>query len=171
MEGTAPAQAANCSSTPPPSPGSFRYSRDLQSLNRARRPEVPVLRMALDPIFSPLRERLPEWRNSLRCHRDTTFRDYVVEGLEHGFQVGFDHSSHLVSAQRNMPSAAEHFGVIDAYIKGEVTEGRMMGPFPKGSLLGIHINCMGVIPKCHFPGKWRLITDLSAPAIHYYTDH
>ena len=28
---------------------------------------------------------------------------------------------------------------------------------------GLHINRMGVVPKGHTPGRWRLITDLSHP--------
>ena len=34
----------------------------------------------------------------------------------------------------------------------------MLGPFPL-----LQVNKMGVIPKGHTPGKWRLITDLSSP--------
>ena len=34
----------------------------------------------------------------------------------------------------------------------------MLGPFPP-----LQVNKMGVIPKGHTPGKWRLITDLSSP--------
>lgn len=61
-----------------------------------------------------------------------------------------------------MPSAAEHSDVIDAYISGEVAGGRMMGPFPISDQR-VHINHMGVVPKGHTPGRWRLITDLSFP--------
>ena len=39
----------------------------------------------------------------------------------------------------------------------------MLGPLPPGHIQGLHVNRMGVIPKGHTPGRWRLITDLSYP--------
>ena len=62
-----------------------------------------------------------------------------------------------------MSSAQAHTEVIDQYIVGEVAEGRMFGPFLQGAVSSLHINRMGVIPKGHTPGKWRLIMDLSFP--------
>ena len=44
--------------------------------------------------------------------------------------------------------------------------GRMLGPFSAHSLTDLpplHVNRLGVIPKGHNTGKWRLITDLSYP--------
>ena len=62
-----------------------------------------------------------------------------------------------------MPSAEAHPDVIDKYIGEELAGGRILGPFPPGSIGGLHTNRMGVVPKGHTPGKWRLITDLSYP--------
>ena len=45
----------------------------------------------------------------------------------------------------------------------EVDRGNILGPFSSQSAEGYHINRIGVIPKRHQPGKWRLITDLSFP--------
>ena len=45
----------------------------------------------------------------------------------------------------------------------EVSGGRIFGPFPKGAIPNLQINRMGVVPKGHTPGKWRMITDLSFP--------
>ena len=39
----------------------------------------------------------------------------------------------------------------------------MFGPFSKGAILNLQINRMGVVPKGHTLGKWRMITDLSFP--------
>ena len=39
----------------------------------------------------------------------------------------------------------------------------MLGPFQSHQLPEQHINRMGVVPKGHTPGSWRLITDLSYP--------
>lgn len=41
--------------------------------------------------------------------------------------------------------------------------GRILGPFPKGSLSQVQISSLGVIPKKSNPAKWRLIMDLSSP--------
>ena len=62
-----------------------------------------------------------------------------------------------------MPSAREHPDVVSRYVKEEVRGGRILGPFPRGSIVGLHLNRLGVIPKGHTPGQWRLITDLSFP--------
>ena len=64
---------------------------------------------------------------------------------------------------RNMPSAEQHPEVIDRYLEAELTAGRILGPFSPGSILIGQINRLGVVPKGHTPGKWRLITDLSFP--------
>ena len=86
-----------------------------------------------------------------------------MDGLQHGFRVGFDHSGRLRPARRNMPSAEQHPEVIDRYLEAELTAGRILGPFSPGSILIGQINRLGVVPKGHTSGKWRLITDLSFP--------
>ena len=53
--------------------------------------------------------------------------------------------------------------MINNYIDTELREGRMAGPFPPGSVPGLHINRMGVVPKGHGSRSWRLITNLSYP--------
>ena len=117
----------------------------------------------LEGVSSPLLACLAAWCDSLRHHPDAVFASYVIEGLQHGFKIGFDYSCPLQSATRNMGSATSHPEVVDAYIQGEVSRGRMLGPLPQSMAEGLHVNRMGVIPKGHAPGKWRLITDLSFP--------
>ena len=114
-------------------------------------------------LLPPLTERLPRWQQALAGHPDRAFAQYVLNGIEHGFHVGFAHGSRLGPASRNMCSATLHPTVINSYISTELQEGRMAGLFPPGSVPGLHINRMGVVPKGHTPGRWRLITDLSHP--------
>ena len=69
----------------------------------------------------------------------------------------------LGSARNNLPSAIDHADQISAYLSHERREGRLVGPLPPNTA-GVHISPIGLIPKPHQPGKWRLITDLSSPA-------
>ena len=103
------------------------------------------------------------WRTGLDDHPDREFARYVVEGLRVGFRIRFDYATPLRPAKRNMPSAAEHPEVIDQYIEGERAGDRILGPFVRGAIVGMQANRLGVVPKGHTPGKWRLITDLSFP--------
>ena len=127
------------------------------------RPEVPSHNRWLQGVSSPLSARWQYWRVNLRDHPDSAFVSYILGGLQQGFRVGFDYTHPLRAAPRNMQSARLHPAVLDDYIQGEQASGRILGPFRPGTLLGLHKNRMGVIPKGHTPGKWRLITDLSFP--------
>ena len=115
--------------------------------------------LALQGIRTPL--NVSAWREALRGHYDQTLAHYIVRGLNEGFRIGFDRSHSLVSTKRNLPSATEQEEVFAKYLEKEVTLGRIIGPFQPSSEW--HINRVGVIPKGHTPGKWRMITDLSHP--------
>jgi len=104
------------------------------------------------------------WEQALAQHPDRAFVRYISEELRKGFRIGFQAGSPLQSATTNMRSALEHPEVIDTYLKGELSRGRMLGPFADADQLpNLHINRFGVIPKGHNSGEWRLITDLSYP--------
>ena len=92
-------------------------------------------------------------------------RDYVLEGIQHGFRVGFlPELVRLHSRHVNMRSASEHPDVIDAYLSAELAARRLAAPFDSPPWPSLHISPFGVIPKNRQPGKWRLILDLSSPA-------
>ena len=114
-------------------------------------------------ICSPLSDHRVHWHRALSNHPDQAFAHYVLRGIENGFRIGFDHASPLVASKRNMHSALLHPMAITNYLDREVNEGRMFGPLPLDRTRGLHINCMGAVPKGHTPGRWRLITDLSYP--------
>ena len=143
--------------------GAYPYTPDLQALNRARRREVSSLHPALSPICSPLSDRSTLWRQTLSQHPDSEFQRYVLDGIERGFRIGFDHASPLVASRRNMPSVNNQQAAIDEYIGAEVRAGRILGPFSREAIEGLHTNRMGLVPKGHIPGRWRIITDLSFP--------
>ena len=137
----------------------YPYTSDLLRLD-ACRPLETSLPPELSIVTTPL--MVPAWSKALQTHRDQAFAQYVVNGLCHGFCIGFSRSTPLRSARTNMGYAHLHPGVVTNYIEKELSLGRMLGPFPTSfSVPELQINRFGVGPKGHNMGKWRLITDLS----------
>ena len=111
-------------------------------------------------ITTPL--KLAAWKEKLR-HPDQDFVQYILAGIEHGFQIGVNRALNFTSAKQNMQSSAQNPEIIEDYLQKEVAKGNILGPFAPSTIPAVHINRFGVIPKRHQPGKWRLITDLSFP--------
>ena len=103
------------------------------------------------------------WARLLDTHPDKAFSSYSVNGIKNGFRIGFNRCQPLGAVTRNMSSASAQQAVVTAYIDNEVTLGRLVGPLPPLAARHVHRNRIGVVPKGHTPGKWRLITDLSFP--------
>ena len=106
------------------------------------------------------------WETALKPHHDKAFSRFLVEGLCQGVRIGFNRQAPLKPASRNMQLAHDHPQAIDDYLAKERSLGRMLGPFIPEVLVILpqfQINRVGVIPKGHDTGKWRLITDLSYP--------
>ena len=141
----------------------YRYTADLLCLNFCR-PPTSHWSQALLPVKTPL--WVEAWGRALGRHPDTALVCYIIDGLCQGFRIGFNYSSPLRSATTNMESARQHPEIISDYLAKEESLGRMLGPFSKemsAHIPSLHINRLGVIPKGHNTGKWRLITDLSYP--------
>ncbi|KXJ26736.1 hypothetical protein AC249_AIPGENE9228 [Exaiptasia diaphana] len=109
---------------------------------------------------SPLRAEV--FAYELRNHPDQRQVEFVLSGIRHGFQLGFQ-SKPLQPAARNKQSALDHPDIVDEYLRNEVRLGRVAGPFRQPPFPYLHISSFGVIPKSGQPGKWRLIVDLSSP--------
>ena len=60
-------------------------------------------------------------------------------------------------------SVRQHPQLVQAHIAEEVAARRLLGPLPEHLALLCHTSPIGLIPKPHQPGRWRLIVDLSAP--------
>ena len=137
------------------------YTQQLIALDRckpsvgSRSPEDP----GVGAICTPL--KVGAWRVALESHPDRAFARYVTMGMSEGFRIGFARSHALMSAKRNLPSVTERPEVFAGYLEKELALGRFVGPFDPSPAW--HINRVGVIPKGHTPGKWRMITDLSHP--------
>ena len=150
----APAQLA----PPPPSffliAGTYGYTRELLALSRAghggpKATAHPRLRR----ISSPLTAHLARWQQALSGHPDRAFVQFVLQGLEHGFRVGFTASTPLLPAPGNMHSARTHPEVIDEYLSTELAEGRMLGPFSPGQIL---VSRVIRILRAHIRGARKL---------------
>ena len=139
----------------------YPYTADLMCLDFCR-PTRPHGIQPLMEVSTPL--RASAWDEALQDHPDRAFAQYVCTGIREGFRVGFQYGSPLRPATGNTPSATHHPDVVSRYIADEVARGRMLGPFPpEWHAPALHINKIGVIPKGHDSGKWRMITDLSSP--------
>ncbi|MCG8624736.1 MAG: hypothetical protein MJE68_22410 [Proteobacteria bacterium] len=140
----------------------YDYSLQLKELD-SHRPELPETNPLLRGAHhSPL--RVAVWSAALRAHPDTEFVGYLLEGIQHGFRIGFNCKNyHTRSIHANLSSAKDHPDIIGKYLATECAKGRMLGPFPIASMPDIQINRIGVIPKKSSSNKWRLITDLSFP--------
>ncbi len=53
--------------------------------------------------------------------------------------------------------------VTEEYLRQELQLGRLIKLSEEGAAVGVHCSLIGVIPKKHKQGKWRLIVDLSSP--------
>ena len=113
---------------------------------------------------SPLFKSLNLWRLKLESHPDREFARYIEEGILQGFRIGFDHEgSPLRGAISNLLSVARNPVAVQQYIDEELRQGRLIGPLPPDEAAVVHRSPIGIIPKQHKPGKWRLIHDLSSP--------
>ena len=148
-------------SRPPPSHTGYAYTPDLVALDSCHPSHRSPPHPALARVTTPL--KLPAWRAALSGHPDPRFVTYILDGIEHGFRIGFERPRPLRTSTGNCPSAEAHPQIVVEYIQKEVMLGRFIGPFTAGAIPHMQLSKFGVIPKGHTPGKWRLITDLSSP--------
>ena len=106
-----------------------------------------VAHPVLPPVSAVSPIKVEEFSKELASHPDQQQVSYVIQGLQHGFRLGF-HSAHkLKPAKRNKPSARHHAHIVDAYLANEVSLGRVAGPFASPPFPSLHISSFGVIPK------------------------
>ena len=113
---------------------------------------------------------LPAWQRALAAHPDSTFASYILNGIAKGFHIGADRAVHLVPGHRNMLSVQQQPQLVASQIREETVVGRVLGPLPPHLANLTQTSPIGLIPKPHQPGKWRLIVDLSSPAGHSVND-
>ena len=69
-------------------------------------------------VVSPL--NVSQFTLDLAEHPDRQAVNYVLEGLDHGFRLGFQPARRLRAAKRNKPSVFQNPQVIDDYLADEV---------------------------------------------------
>ena len=99
----------------------------------------------------------------MQLHPNQQLVHFVLEGIHHGFRLGFFPTQPLKPAKKNKPLAAQHASVINEHLANEVSRGRVAAPFDSPPLPNLQVSSFGIIPKRGQPGKWRLIVDLSSP--------
>ena len=139
--------------------GKYRYIDDLKALDNHCPHSTLRLPIVSWEVHTPL--VLQEWIRELAVHPDQQFSQYILEGIQKGFRIGFNRSHILNSEATNFH--CNNPQNVTEYLLREVSLQRMwrlpLGARPRG----IHISPLGLIPKKNKPGKWRLIVDLSSP--------
>ena len=101
----------------------------------------------------------------LQAHPDQAYASYIEAGLRDGFRIGFAYGSlPLKPRHRNHPSCLEKPSTVKDRITSELLAGRLLGPITSEVLPLVHVSPVGLVPKPHQQGKFRLIVDLSSPA-------
>ena len=83
--------------------------------------------LSLVSAVSPL--NVDQFCQELNHRPNPQLVSFVLDGIRHGFKLGFSHRQLLRSARRSKPSAYAHPAVIDGYLANEVSLGRVAGPF------------------------------------------
>ncbi|KAF5320261.1 hypothetical protein D9611_011256 [Ephemerocybe angulata] len=109
--------------------------------------------------------RVDEVERLLRCSGLAGRYPLVVDGLCHGFRVGFP-SVPVTQVPENKPSVEQYRAAFEAAVAKELDKGRYIGPASRADMeiaLG-HFQCspLSIIPKA-MVGKYRIIQNFSFP--------
>ena len=97
-------------------------------------------------------------------HPDRQFVNYILTGIRKGVHIGVERSVTLHRTRAgNLPSVHSMPDLVGQHIQEERAAGRLLGPLPPALARDCQVSPIGLIPKPHQPGRWRLIVDLSSP--------
>ncbi len=115
-------------------------------------------------LTTPLKLELWDPHLHVASHPDQELGHYIITGIREGFRTGCNRESLVLSQRlRNLSSVRQHPAIVTLYIDAERQAGRLVGLIILELQDHCQISLIGIIPKPHQPGKWRLIVDLSAP--------
>ena len=119
------------------------------------------------PSFKPLPTvientyiNIPRLTGLLRGHPDKYLVEYMLDGLQNGFNLGFTGQIQQIPL-RNNKSARDNPIQVTLAINKEVSRGHTAGPFLSPPFHLNHISPLGAAPKPD--GSARLVLDLSQP--------
>lgn len=136
--------------------GQYHFMPDLLRLEATATGRGPKNFKPATPLH------LPAWQRALATHLDTTFANYILNGIANGFHIGADRAVRLTPGQGNMLSVQQQPQLVASQIRAETAAGGVLGPLPPHLASITQTSPIGLIPKPHQPGKWRLIVDLSS---------
>ena len=136
--------------------GRYAYTEELLALERVAGDSEKICETFQCANFLPI----DQWTPYLSRHPDREFAAFITRGLLHGFRIGFNRSAPLRPAPENFRSVYSNPVTVEKYVTEELALGRLV----KSQAAGVRRNPIGIIPKPHQPGKFRLVVDLSAPA-------
>ena len=84
-----------------------------------------------------------EWDSCLSLYPDQRLRVYIVNGICHGFRVGYNQEATSQSYRGNMKNPH----VISEYLHVECETGRVIGPLDPSSHPQVYTSRFGVVPK------------------------
>ena len=82
----------------------YTYTADLLCLDGCRSSDPVPSELA--KVQTPL--VVPEWEKALKRHPDRTYVNYIIQGLQFGYRIGYNIQAPLVPARANMQSANLH---------------------------------------------------------------
>ena len=101
--------------------------------------------------------KLSWWKSALANHPDQAFAKHILDGLEQGFRIGFNHDKSVVRQSGcNIPCPNPE--AVDKYLARIMWLSK-----EKAASARVHCSPIEIIPKRNKPGKWWLIVDLSVP--------
>ena len=137
----------------------YRYLDDLLQLEATS---------ALSPSCSWPRGPTPlsveAFAHHLRSHPDQQFAAFILRRVSFRFWVGYSPGRRALWSQRcNHPSSLANQAVVASHITNELLAGRLVGPIPESLQSVVHTSPIGLVPKGHASGRWRMIVNLSSP--------
>ena len=140
--------------------GRYAYTNNLlalEAMGAESTSHLPPLRGAEVSGFLPA----TEWEPFLSSHPDQRFAEFIRRGIQFGFRIGFNRNQQLKLCKSNLQSTRQNEQQVDKYISEEAASGKLQTHTNVST--PFHWSPIGIIPKPHQPGKYRLIIDLSAP--------
>ena len=96
------------------------------------------------------------------CHPDRRFAHNLISGLRHGFYTVITNPPTQPFECKNVLSATKYADDVSLLVNKELEKGYLIGPFIKLPFDIYRAIPIGIV-EGKYPGKKRLILDLSAP--------